>query len=75
MLCKGYLIIRDSFFGFMAFLGAISLLGIVINNAIVEIDRIQIEEDLDKDPYDAIMAAALQSVRPILFTILYTLCD
>lgn len=54
-------------FGFMAFLGVISLAGIVINNAIVLIDRIEIEEnELKRKPQDAIIAACLQRFRPIL---------
>lgn len=38
------LLITGSYFGFMAFLGIISLAGIVINNAIVLLDRIEIEQ-------------------------------
>ncbi len=54
-------------FGFMAFLGVISLAGIVINNAIVLIDRIEIEErEMLRAPQDAIIAASLQRFRPIL---------
>lgn len=64
----GLLLFR-SYFGFMAFLGVISLAGIVINNAIVLIDRIQFEEkELGKAPYEAIVDAALQRFRPILLT-------
>ncbi len=51
----------------MAFLGVISLAGIVINNAIVLIDRIEIEEnELKRKSQDAIIAACLQRFRPIL---------
>ncbi len=54
-------------FGFMPFLGVISLAGIVINNAIVLLDRIQIEQvELGRGPADAIIAACLQRFRPIL---------
>ncbi len=54
-------------FGFMAFLGMISLAGIVINNAIVLIDRIEIEEnELKRAPQDAVIMACLQRFRPIL---------
>ena len=54
-------------FGFMAFLGVISLAGIVINNAIVLVDRIEIEEnELKRKPQDAIIAACLQRFRPII---------
>ena len=63
----GLLIFR-SFFGFFAFLGLISLAGIVINNAIVLLDRIQIELDFGRAPIDAIVAAAQQRFRPILLT-------
>ncbi|WP_299228993.1 efflux RND transporter permease subunit [uncultured Psychroserpens sp.] len=62
----GLLIFQEPF-GFMPFLGVISLAGIVINNAIVLIDRIQIEEnDLKRPIEDAIIAACLQRFRPIL---------
>ena len=59
----------NSYFGFMAFLGIISLAGIVINNAIVLIDRIKIEiDDLKKPDFEAIVAASQQRFRPILLT-------
>lgn len=64
----GLLVFR-SFFGFFAFLGLISLAGIVINNAIVLIDRIQIElNQSGEKPIEAIVAAAQQRFRPILLT-------
>lgn len=63
------LLLFQSYFGFMAFLGIISLAGIVINNAIVLIDRIKIEADeFGRGPFDAIVAAAQQRFRPILLT-------
>ncbi len=63
------LLLFKSYFGFMAFLGIISLAGIVINNAIVLLDRIQIEqEEFGRKPYDAVVAAAQQRFRPILLT-------
>ena len=63
------LLLFKSYFGFMAFLGVISLAGIVINNAIVLIDRIKIElEENSRTPYDAVVAAAQQRLRPILLT-------
>jgi len=64
----GLLLFR-SYFGFFAFMGIISLAGIVINNAIVLLDRIKIEiDEFDRKPYDAIVAAAQQRFRPILLT-------
>ena len=62
----GLLVFGESF-GFMPFLGLISLAGIVINNAIVLIDRMEIEQnDLGRTEQDAVIAACLQRFRPIL---------
>lgn len=63
------LLVCGSYFGFMTFLGIISLAGIVINNAIVLIDRIKIEkEDFERNDQDSILYAAKQRMRPILLT-------
>ncbi len=62
----GLLIFQESF-GFMPFLGVISLAGIVINNAIVLLDRIEIEQrQLKRTDQDAVIGACLQRFRPIL---------
>ena len=61
------LLVFGEAFGFMPFLGLISLAGIVINNAIVLIDRMEIEQnDLGRSEQDAVIAACLQRFRPIL---------
>jgi len=62
------LLVAQSYFGFMTFLGIISLAGIVINNAIVLIDRIQIELDSGLSEYQAIIEAGVKRFRPILLT-------
>ena len=63
------LLIGKSFFGFMTLLGIISLAGIVINNAIVLLERIQLEiNELGLVPYEAIISAAQKRFRPILLT-------
>ncbi|MCP5415502.1 MAG: efflux RND transporter permease subunit [Chromatiaceae bacterium] len=62
------LVLGHSFFGFMTLLGIISLAGIVINNAIVLLERIQLELEAGVSHFDAIIAAALQRARPILLT-------
>lgn len=63
------LICFRSYFGFMAFLGVISLAGIVINNAIVLIDRIEIEKtQFNKPDALAVSDACKQRFRPILLT-------
>ncbi len=59
--------VTRSYFGFMTLLGIISLAGIVINNAIVLIDRIRIEiDELGLEPSRAIVEAAQRRLRPIL---------
>ena len=61
------LLVFNEPFGFMPFLGVISLAGIIINNAIVLIDRIETEQKVIKrNDNDAIIAACLQRFRPIL---------
>jgi multidrug efflux pump subunit AcrB len=63
------LIITGQSMGFMTFLGVISLAGIVINNAIVMIDRIRIEcEEYGLKPQQAIIVSAQKRLRPILLT-------
>ena len=60
--------------GFMAMLGVLALIGIVINNAIVLLDRIRIEIDENGlDASRAVVAAAQQRLRPILLTTATTL--
>ncbi|MEL7060931.1 MAG: efflux RND transporter permease subunit, partial [Acidobacteriota bacterium] len=63
------LLITGSSFGFFTFLGLISLAGIVINNAIVLLDRIKLEiEENGLEPSAAIIEASQQRARPILLT-------
>jgi multidrug efflux pump subunit AcrB len=63
------LLVTGSYFGFMTLLGIIALSGIVINNAIVLIDRINIEIDqYGQDPATAILESAQRRLRPILLT-------
>ncbi|MBT3345927.1 MAG: efflux RND transporter permease subunit [Gemmatimonadetes bacterium] len=63
------LVVADSIMGFMTFLGIISLSGIVINNAIVLLDRIKIEIDENGlSPYAAVIEAGQRRLRPILLT-------
>ncbi len=65
----GGLLLTNSYFSFTAFLGVISLAGIVINNAIVLIDRIQLEiTEFKRQPGEAITKAANERFRPILLT-------
>jgi multidrug efflux pump subunit AcrB len=68
------LLVMRSYMGFMTFLGIISLAGIVINNAIVLLDRIQIEiEENGLTPQRAVVESAQRRLRPILLTTVTTL--
>ena len=68
------LLVMRSYFGFMTFLGVISLAGIVINNAIVLLDRIKIEiEEHGQEPAAAVVDSAQRRLRPILLTTVTTL--
>jgi len=62
------LLVLNSYFGFFAFLGIISLAGIIINNAIVLVDRIDIELATGSSLPDALREAAQQRFRPIMLT-------
>lgn len=67
------LLITKSYFGIMTILGLISLAGIVINNAVVLLDRIRIEQEQHGlPPYQAIVTAAVKRFRPILLTTITT---
>ena len=62
------LIVTNSYFGFMTLLGVVSLSGIVINDAIVLIERINLERRNGLILTDAIVEASLRRARPILLT-------
>ena len=63
------LLTANSSFGFFTILGLISLSGIIINNAIVLLDRIAIEiKKYGRSQADAVMVACQQRLRPILLT-------
>lgn len=66
------LVVMGAPYGFMVLLGFFSLAGILINNGIVLIDRIQEEEQAGRDPLDAIITACLARLRPILMATLTT---
>lgn len=66
------LFVSGAFFSFTALLGIFSLFGIIVNNGIVLIDRIDIERKT-KNIRDAIIEACLARMRPILMTTLTTI--
>ncbi|KAF1074835.1 efflux RND transporter permease subunit [Halodesulfovibrio sp. MK-HDV] len=60
-------------FGFMPLLGLISLLGIIVNNAIMLIDRIDVLEKSGVDIRNALVLSGLQRSRPIIMTTITTI--
>src|SRR5262249_34165643 len=52
-------------FGFVALLGAMSLSGMMIKNAIVLLDEVKLNLVAGKSRYDAIVLAALSRLRPV----------
>ena len=67
------LLIMQAPFGFMVTLGIYSLAGIIINNGIVLIDRIDIERAEGKSDYQAIIDSCLTRLRPIAMTTVTTI--
>jgi multidrug efflux pump subunit AcrB len=59
-------------FGFMALLGALSLSGMLIKNGIVLIDEVNVQLAGGKQPWNAIVDAAVSRVRPVSMAVLTT---
>lgn len=53
-------------FGFMGLLGALSLTGLLIKNAIVLIEEIDIQIESGKEPYQAILDSGVSRMRPVM---------
>jgi multidrug efflux pump subunit AcrB len=60
------LLLTNTAFGFMGLLGALSLTGLLIKNAIVLIDEIDQQIDAGKVAYDAIIDASVSRMRPVM---------
>ncbi|MFT7087428.1 MAG: multidrug efflux pump subunit AcrB [Rickettsiales bacterium] len=67
------LITANAFLSFTAILGLYSLAGIIVNNGIVLIDKIDSERKLDDCIESAVVNACLARVRPIIMTTLTTI--
>jgi len=52
-------------FGFMALLGFLSLIGMLIKNAIVLLDQVELEIRDGKDPFDAVVISGVSRMRPV----------
>jgi len=68
----GLLLFQKSF-SFMATLGFLSLIGMLIKNAVVLIDQIDLEIGGGKEPFSAILDSAVSRFRPVLMAALTTI--
>ncbi|MBU0909486.1 MAG: efflux RND transporter permease subunit [Proteobacteria bacterium] len=59
-------------FGFMSLLGLLSLTGMLIKNAIVLIDEVNIQLGEGKEPLRAVMDAAISRLRPVCMAAMTT---
>lgn len=55
-------------FGFMATFGLLSLAGIIVNNAVLLLERIEVELHEGLPVYEAVVNAAVKRLRPIVMT-------
>ncbi len=68
----GLLTLKQSF-GFMSLLGLMSLSGMLIKNAIVLIDQINLDIQLGKDYFNAIIDSGVSRIRPVTMAALTTM--
>jgi multidrug efflux pump subunit AcrB len=59
-------------FGFMAMLGALSLMGMLVKNSIVLVDEILILQKEGRSPWDAVVGAGVSRLRPVSMAALTT---
>jgi multidrug efflux pump subunit AcrB len=55
-------------FGFVAQLGVIALIGMIIRNSVILVDQIERDEEAGVDTWTAIVEAAVRRFRPIMLT-------
>ncbi len=60
------LLATDGAFDFMSLLGALSLIGLLIKNAIVLIEEMDQQIDSGKEPYEAVLDSCVSRMRPVM---------
>jgi len=70
-VAAGLLVTRQPF-GFLAIVGALSLIGMLIKNAVVLIDQTDTEIRSGKDRYASVLDASVSRLRPVLMASLTT---
>ena len=69
----GGLVLLGAPFTFMALLGTLSLIGMVLKNAIVLVEEINIQLEQQNDAFTAVVEAAVSRVRPVLMAAVTTM--
>ena len=64
----GALLLFDRPFGFVALLGVIALMGMIMRNSVILIDQIEQDRARGMPAWDAIVEAAVRRFRPIVLT-------
>lgn len=67
------LVLSGEPFGFMCILGYLGLSGMIIKNAVVLIDQIDVEIESGKPPYEAILDSSVSRIRPVSMASLTTI--
>jgi multidrug efflux pump subunit AcrB len=67
------LLLFDLPFDFMATLGFLSLVGMLIKNAIVLIDQVNLDLEAGKSTWDAVLDAGVSRLRPVCMTAVTTI--
>ena len=64
----GALLLLNRPFGFVALLGVIALMGMIMRNSVILIDQIEQDRELGVPAWDAVVEAAVRRMRPIVLT-------
>jgi multidrug efflux pump subunit AcrB len=62
------LLLADKPLGFVALLGVLALIGMIVRNSVILIDQIERERARGRDAWDAVVEATMHRFRPILLT-------
>lgn len=66
------LLLTGTPFGFMALLGAMSLFGMLIKNAVVLLDEVNVQIRSGAEPYHALVQSSISRMRPVMMASLTT---
>lgn len=62
------LLLTQAPLGFVAILGIAALSGMIMRNSVILIDQMQTEMDSGRDPWNAVLEAAVHRTRPVMLT-------